>query len=92
MIGRFSSLLAGHVDLGGMGQDATPANARRDSDEHLMTVFSKTEAIATCMDRLGYDTRWLAEHHFQHEGYERIPNILTAAVHLAHVTERSFRS
>ena len=30
----------------------------------------------------------LAEHHFQHEGYEVIPNILMVAVHLAHVTKR----
>jgi alkanesulfonate monooxygenase SsuD/methylene tetrahydromethanopterin reductase-like flavin-dependent oxidoreductase (luciferase family) len=37
---------------------------------------------------LGYDTLWLAEHHFQHEGYECIPNILMLAVHLAHVTKR----
>ena len=40
------------------------------------------------MDRLGYDTFWMAEHHFQHEGYECIPNVLMMAVHLAHVTER----
>ena len=59
-----------------MGQDATPANDRRYPNEHLTTVFSKTEALATTMDRLGYDALWLAEHHFQHEGYECIPNIL----------------
>ena len=88
MITKFSSLYAGHVDLGDMGQDATPANDRRYSNEHLMTVFSKTEAIAKSMDRLGFDTFWLAEHHFQHEGYECIPNILMLGVHLAHVTER----
>ena len=88
MITKFSSLYAGHVDLGDMGQDATPANERRYSNEHLMTVFSKTEAIAKSMDRLGFDTLWLAEHHFQHEGYECIPNILMLGVHLAHVTER----
>ena len=38
------------------------------------------------MDRLGYDTLWLAEHHFQNEGYECIPNILLLSVHLAHLT------
>jgi len=31
---------------------------------------------------------WLAEHHFQHEGYECLPNILMLAVHLAHITEQ----
>jgi alkanesulfonate monooxygenase SsuD/methylene tetrahydromethanopterin reductase-like flavin-dependent oxidoreductase (luciferase family) len=40
------------------------------------------------MDRLGYDTFWMAEHHFQHEGYECIPNVLMMAVHLAQVTKR----
>jgi alkanesulfonate monooxygenase SsuD/methylene tetrahydromethanopterin reductase-like flavin-dependent oxidoreductase (luciferase family) len=30
---------------------------------------------------------WMAEHHFQHEGYECIPNILMLAVHLCHVTK-----
>ncbi len=44
--------------------------------------------MAQLMDRLGYDTFWMAEHHFQHEGYECIPNVLMTALHLAHVTER----
>ena len=38
------------------------------------------------MDDLGYDTLWFAEHHFQHEGYECIPNLLMLGVHLAHIT------
>ena len=88
MITKFSSLYAGHIDLGEMGQDATPANARRYSNEQLMTVFSKSEALAKTMDRLGYDTLWFAEHHFQHEGYECVPNILMLGVHLAHVTQQ----
>jgi len=50
--------------------------------------FSKSEAITRTMDQLGYDTCWFAEHHFQHEGYECIPNIPMLAVHLAHVTKR----
>ena len=88
MITRFSTVYAGHVDLPDMGQDATPANERRFSNEHLATVFDKTEAIARCMDEHGYHTLWLAEHHFQHEGYECLPNILMMAVHLAHLTSR----
>ncbi len=88
MITKFSTVYAGHVDLPDMGQDATPANERRFSNEHLATVFDKTEAIARCMDEHGYHTLWLAEHHFQHEGYECLPNILMMAVHLAHLTSR----
>ena len=88
MITKFSTVYAGHVDLGDMGQQATPANARRYSNDHLASVFTKAEAIARCMDDHGYHALWLAEHHFQHEGYECIPNIMMAAVHLAHLTTR----
>jgi alkanesulfonate monooxygenase SsuD/methylene tetrahydromethanopterin reductase-like flavin-dependent oxidoreductase (luciferase family) len=88
MISKFVTVYPGHIDLGDMGQDATPANERRYSNDELASVFEKTEAIAKRMDALGYDTLWLAEHHFQHEGYEVIPNILMLAVHLAHVTKK----
>ncbi len=88
MITKFSTVYAGHVDLGDMGQMATPANERRYGNEHLASVFDKTEAIARCMDEHEYSILWLAEHHFQHEGYECIPNILMVAVHLAHLTTR----
>jgi alkanesulfonate monooxygenase SsuD/methylene tetrahydromethanopterin reductase-like flavin-dependent oxidoreductase (luciferase family) len=88
MIKHFSNVYAGHVDLGDMGQDATSANDRRYPNRHLATVFDKMEAIAKTMDEHGYWVLWLAEHHFQHEGYEVIPNILMAAVHLAHKTKR----
>ena len=88
MINRFSSLYAGHIDLGDMGRDATPANERRYSNEELAGVFAKTENMAKTMDALGYDTLWLAEHHFQHEGYECLPNLPLLGVHLCHLTER----
>ncbi len=89
MITSFGSLFAGHVDLGDdIGLDATPVNGRWLSDERLAGVFDKGQAIAQTMDRLGYDVFWMAEHHFQREGYECIPNLLMYNVHLAHLTER----
>jgi alkanesulfonate monooxygenase SsuD/methylene tetrahydromethanopterin reductase-like flavin-dependent oxidoreductase (luciferase family) len=88
MITKFVTVYPGHIDLPDIGQDATPANERRFSNEQLVGVFEKTEAIARKLDALGFDTLWLAEHHFQHEGYECLPNLLLAAVHLAHVTRR----
>src|SRR3977135_3430249 len=88
MITRFGSLFAGHVDLDNEGLDGTPVNDRWLSDEYLATVFPKSEAIAELMDRTGYDTFWMAEHHFQREGYECIPNVLMTALHLTHVTTR----
>ena len=87
MITKFNSLYAGHIDLGEMGQDTAPVNDRIYSNEQLAGVFGKSEALALTMDKLGYDTLWFAEHHFQREGYECIPNILMLAVHLSHITE-----
>ena len=88
MITSWGSLFAGHVDLENIGFDGTPANERSLSDEHLATAFDKAEAIAKLMDRTGYDTFWAAEHRFQPEGYECLPNLLMLFVHLAHVTKR----
>ena len=87
MITKFDSLYAGHVDMTKVGYGGVPVNDRRFPNEHLVTAYDKAEAIATTMDRLGFDTLWLAEHHFQPEGYECIPNILMEAVHLAHLTD-----
>ena len=86
MITRFGSLFAGHVDLDDEGLEGTAANDRWLPDDHLATVFPKSEAIAKLMDRTGYDIFWLAEHHFQREGYECIPNVLMLALHLCHLT------
>jgi alkanesulfonate monooxygenase SsuD/methylene tetrahydromethanopterin reductase-like flavin-dependent oxidoreductase (luciferase family) len=88
MITKFDSLFAGHIDMDNVGYAGTPVNDRRFPNDYLATVFDKPQAIAQVMDRTGYDTFWMAEHHFQPEGYECIPNILMLAVHLAHVTER----
>jgi len=87
MITKFDSLYAGHVDMDNVGYAGTAVNDRSFSDEHLATVFDKTEAIAKLLDRRGFDTFWLAEHHFQPEGYECIPNLLLLHVHLAHLTQ-----
>ena len=88
MINKFATVYAGHIDFPDHGQNATPANERRFTNDQLASVYDKTEAIAKTMDRLGFETLWMAEHHFQHEGYEALPNILMLAVHLAHVTKQ----
>ncbi len=87
MITKFGSLFAGHVDLDNIGLDGTPVNDRFLPDDYLATVFDKTEAIVKLMDRVGYDTFWAAEHRFQREGYECIPNLLMLFVHLSHITK-----
>jgi len=87
MITEFSSLFAGHVDMDDIGYGGTPVNDRSFSDDHLATSFDKALAIVQLLDRMGYVSFWMAEHHFQPEGYECIPNLLLLQVHLAHLTK-----
>jgi alkanesulfonate monooxygenase SsuD/methylene tetrahydromethanopterin reductase-like flavin-dependent oxidoreductase (luciferase family) len=88
MIRRFSTLYVGHVELERCGLAGVPADDRRYDNARLTEAFDTAIALARATDALGYDTLWLAEHHFQHEGYECIPNIPLLAVDLAHRTER----
>jgi alkanesulfonate monooxygenase SsuD/methylene tetrahydromethanopterin reductase-like flavin-dependent oxidoreductase (luciferase family) len=88
MITRFSTLYVGHIELEGCGLAGTPADDRRYANERLIEVFDTAARMAGAADALGYETLWLAEHHFQHEGYECIPNIPLLAVDLAHRTRR----
>src|SRR6266567_5214979 len=86
MITKFDRLYAGHTDLDNIGYGGTPINERRYSNAHLATALSKALAIAQLADSSGYNTFWMAEHHFQPEGYECIPNIVLLGLHLAHLT------
>jgi alkanesulfonate monooxygenase SsuD/methylene tetrahydromethanopterin reductase-like flavin-dependent oxidoreductase (luciferase family) len=88
VIKGFSTLYAGQVDLDDLGFEGTPVNSRRYDNEKLITPLQTAQEMAKLMDRHGFDTLWLAEHHFQHEGYECIPSIPMLAVDLAHRTER----
>lgn len=88
MITNFGTLYAGHIDLDDIGLQGVPVNDRRFHNDRIASAFEKAEAIAKVLDKNGYDIFWLAEHHFQHEGYECIPNILMLSTHLAHLTKR----
>jgi len=88
MITKFDSSYVGSVDLENPGYLGTPINERRYSNEVLADTLHKAVAYAQKLDALGYDTFWMAEHHFQPEGTECIPNLLMMATHLASVTKR----
>ena len=88
MIKRFSTLYIGHIELDNCGHAGTPADDRRYPNERVIEAFATTLELAQTMDELGYEALWLAEHHFQHEGYECIPNIPLLAVHIANHTRR----
>ncbi len=89
MLKRFSALYAGHVLEGdGVGFDGIPHDDRWYDNERLAMVFDIAKDAAVKMDQLGFDTLWMAEHHFQREGYECIPNLLMLSLWLAQFTER----
>jgi alkanesulfonate monooxygenase SsuD/methylene tetrahydromethanopterin reductase-like flavin-dependent oxidoreductase (luciferase family) len=86
MITKFDSSYVGSVDLENPGYLGTPINDRHYPNKVLADTLHKAVAYAKKMDGLGYDTFWMAEHHFQPEGTECIPNLLMMATHIAGVT------
>ncbi len=88
MIKHFSVLYVGNIDLDDIGGDGTPADQRRYSNDRLIESFESATRLAKLMDGLGFYALWLAEHHFQVEGYECIPNLILLSTHLAAKTER----
>ncbi len=88
MIKNFSVFYVGNIDLEDVGLDGIPANDRRYKNERLTQSLETAEKAAVLMDGLGYHALWMAEHHFQREGYECIPNVIMMGTHLAAKTER----
>src|SRR6195256_4221617 len=88
MIKQFHALYVGQIELDNIGRDGTPANDRRYSNERLSEVFETSRTVARAMDELGYYCLWAAEHHFQREGYECIPNLIQWGLWLATQTKR----
>ena len=87
MIKHFSVLYVGNIDLENVGSDGTPADERRYPNARLIESYDSATRAAKLMDKLGYYALWMAEHHFQPEGYECIPNVLMLALHLTHLTK-----
>ena len=88
MITSFDYFFGGHIEMRQLGFAGIPIDDRDESDEDLATVFDEALSMAELMEKSGFDTLWLAEHHFQNEGYGGIGNIPMLSVHLAQKTER----
>ncbi len=88
MITKFSVLYVGQIELENIGRDGTPADERWYSNERLIEGPFAARDVAQTMDELGYYCLWLAEHHFQREGYEVIPNLILLSTWLATQTRR----
>jgi alkanesulfonate monooxygenase SsuD/methylene tetrahydromethanopterin reductase-like flavin-dependent oxidoreductase (luciferase family) len=88
MIKHFHVLYVGQIELDNIGHSGTPANDRRYSKDRLNEVFATVRDVAQAMDGLGFHTLWTAEHHFQREGYECLPNLIQLGLWLATQTKR----
>ena len=88
MFTSFSASYAGHIVDDHLGLAGTPANDRRYPNETLAQAFDWALDFAQHLESLGYHEFWMAEHHFQTEGYECIPNLLMLSLYLASHTQR----
>ena len=88
MIKHFSALYVGNIELENVGADGAAADGRRYPNDRLIESMETAAQAAELMDELGFYALWMAEHHFQREGYECIPNIILLGTHLAARTER----
>jgi len=88
MIKKFHVLYVGQIELDHIGLSGTPANDRRYGSERLSEAFATCRDVAQTMDELGFHALWTAEHHFQREGYEVLPNLIQLGLWLATQTKR----
>ena len=87
MFTNFSASYAGHVVDDNIGFAGTPANDRFYPNEKLAETYDWALDIARHLEANGYNEFWMAEHHFQPEGYEGIPNLLMLGLYLATQTK-----
>jgi len=80
--------LLGAVPMPDAGPGDPQPTDRRASNELVWETTERLVDLGVVADRLGYDYFFLTEHHFQHEGYEVIPNAILAGLVVAERTER----
>ena len=78
----------GTVPMDDAGNAGPQPTDRRYGNDAVLACYDNLAHWAGTADRLGYDTMWLTEHHFQHEGYEVVPNLVLFGAILAQRTER----
>lgn len=83
MIDKFSVLYVGFIPLDNLGLNGTPSDQRRYTNDQIVQAYRMSVEVAQHMDDLGYYALWGAEHHFQREGYEVIPNLILWGTYLA---------
>lgn len=72
---RVGVFLFGSVEMGStLGRSGPAPTDRRYGSTEIMTATRRLLDCGVLADELGYDAFWTTEHHFQHEGYEVVPN------------------
>ena len=73
MIDKFSVRYIGHIDMENIRKESTPADDQRYPNERLVEALDNATHLVTLMDSRSFYASWTAGHHFQHEGYEYLP-------------------
>ncbi|MDH5289437.1 MAG: LLM class flavin-dependent oxidoreductase [Acidimicrobiia bacterium] len=80
--------LFGAVPMPDAGAGDPQPTDRRASKEAVWHTTERLVDVGVLADQLGYDYFFLTEHHFQHEGYEVVPNALMTGLVVAERTDR----
>jgi alkanesulfonate monooxygenase SsuD/methylene tetrahydromethanopterin reductase-like flavin-dependent oxidoreductase (luciferase family) len=78
----------GGVEMDDAGAGPPAPMDRRFSIEQMWKATTDYVSSAVEAERLGYDSFWTTEHHFQHEGYEVVPNGIQLSTWIAAHTSR----
>ncbi|HWC68727.1 MAG TPA: LLM class flavin-dependent oxidoreductase [Acidimicrobiales bacterium] len=84
---RVDTNFFGTVPMPDAGDPSIAPTARRYGNDDAIACYENMIHWAQTADRLGFDTIWFTEHHFQHEGYEVLPNLIMFGLHVAARTE-----
>jgi len=85
---KLGAFFFGGVELDDAGAGPPNPMDRRHDNATLWRATEQYVNSATAAERLGFDSFWTTEHHFQYEGYEVIPNGLQLSTWIAARTER----
>jgi len=84
---KVGAFFFGGVEMSDAGAGAPNPMDRRFDNQACWDATVKYIDAGIAADRLGFDSFWTTEHHFQYEGYEVIPNGLLISAWIAAKTE-----
>jgi len=85
---QLGAFFFGGVELDDAGAGPPDPTDRRTDNAAMWRATEQYIASAKVAEDAGYDSFWTTEHHFQHEGYEVIPNGILLSTWIAAHTSR----